>query len=323
LPLVAAELARINGESSAPSSAVSVAQFVENTYLPFVKDNRAPATYDDYTHRYKLHWKDAIGGVPLLSVQTAQVTAVLTALARKGAASRTLSHTKWFLSGVYEHAMACGAAKANPVPPAQWLAQVARAKPQREYSLAEVQKMLAILEPRDLRAAVAVALAYFAALRPAEIRGLQWADFAGEELHIQRAVWKNHVGQTKTEGSAASVPVIEPLRSLLEKLRALTGGEGWILPNGNGRPLSVDALSKRVIRPALEKAGIEWRGYYPGRRGISSLVTDVSRNALNSTGLLRHSSPVTALRHYTRAQKDSIRTALEQVEQMAGKGEAL
>jgi hypothetical protein len=46
-------------------------------------------------------------------------------------------------------------------------------------------------------------------------------------------------------------------------------------------------------------------------------VTDTSKNALNSTGLVRHSTPITALRHYTRAQKDSIRAALEAVEQMA------
>jgi hypothetical protein len=56
---------------------------------------------------------------------------------------------------------------------------------------------------------------------------------------------------------------------------------------------------------------------WPCRRGISSLVTDTSKNALNSTGLLRHSTPITALKHYTRAQKDSVNAALEQIEAMA------
>ena len=69
----------------------------------------------------------------------------------------------------------------------------------------------------------------------------------------------------------------------------------------------------------LKAAHINWRGYYPGRRGISSLVTDTSKNALNSTGLLRHSTPITALKHYTRAQKDSIKAALDTIEQMAMK----
>ena len=66
--------------------------------------------------------------------------------------------------------------------------------------------MLAILEPLDLRAAVAVALAYFAALRPAEIRGLQRTDYDGtDELSIKRSVWRNK-GETKTEESAGNVP---------------------------------------------------------------------------------------------------------------------
>jgi hypothetical protein len=53
--------------------------------------------------------------------------------------------------------------------------------------------------------------------------------------------------------------------------------------------------------------------------GISSLATDTSKNALNSTGLLRHSTPITALKYYTRAQKDSIAAALKTVEKIATK----
>jgi len=135
---------------------------------------------------------------------------------------------------------------------------------------------------------------------------------------VRRTVWRDQIGETKTEESAGSVPVIEPLRSLLKKLRSKSAGE-YILSNGNGKPLSLDSLNTRVIAPVLKTAGINWRGYYPGRRGISSLVTDTSKNALNSTGLLRHSTPITALKHYTRAQKESIRAALDTIEQMAMK----
>jgi len=172
------------------------------------------------------------------------------------------------------------------------------------------------LEPLDIRAAVAVALAYFAALRPAEMRGLKWEDYDGAELNIKRAVWRDIVGETKTEGSAASVPVIEPLKTLLEKLRKQST-DGYILQYGSGEPLSLDSLNYRLIAPAMKKAGIEWRGYYPGRRGISSRVTDTSKNALNSTGLLRHTTPITALKHYTRAQKDSIAAAMKTIEDQA------
>ncbi len=248
------------------------------------------------------------------------MTVELTRLAKSGLGPRTLSHTKWFLSGVYEHAVASGIVPKNPVPDAKWLIKVSRPEKQTEYSLEQVLSMLRVLETLDIRAAVAVGLTYFAALRPAEARGLKWEDYNGAELQVRRSVWRNHVGQTKTEDSAASVPVIEPLRSLLEKLRGQTAGE-YILSNYAGKPLSLDSLNVRVIAPALKAAGIEWRGYYPGRRGISSLVTDTSKNALNFTGLLRHSTPITALKHYTRAQKESIAAALKTVEEMATRPE--
>jgi integrase len=317
-PLIQAELKRINeeAESTIPTGRVALSEFVEKTYLPWAQANKSAPTANAYKKVWELYLEPHVGKIPLTGLQTAQVTAVLTKHAKDGKGSRTLSHIKWMLSGVYVYAIAAGIIPKNPVPEAKWLVKVARPEKQTEYSLEAVLSMIQILEPLDLRAAVAVALAYFAALRPAEIRGLEWADYDGAELNVKRAVWRGKVGETKTEGSAASVPVIEPLKSLLEKLRK-ESSKGYILQYSSGKPLSLDSLNFRLIAPAMKKAGIEWRGFYPCRRGISSRVTDTSKNALNSTGLLRHSTPITALKHYTRAQKDSIAAAMKTIEDQA------
>jgi len=315
-PLADQILEGINKDSDIPTGRASLTDFIEKHYQPWVNANKSAATARGYKQLWDRYLKPDLGAVALTTLQTSQLTGLLTKHAKAGLGSRTLSHIKWFLSGVYQYAIATGVVPKNPVPDAEWLVKVARPAKQREYSLDEVLQMLRILEPLDLRAAVAVALAYFAALRPAEIRGLEWADYDGAELQIKRAVWRSVVGETKTESSAASVPVIEPLRSLLEKLRSQSTA-GYIMQNATGKPLSLDSLNVRVIAPAMKAAGISWRGYYPGRRGISSLVTDTSKNALNSTGLLRHSTPITALKHYTRAQKDSIAAAMRTIEEQA------
>jgi len=314
-PLIESELARINAETAkqTPNGRASLTDFIETEYLPWCEANKSAPTANGYKKVWENYWKPHVGRLSLTELQTSHVTAVLTKHAKEKKGSRTLSHIKWMLSGVYVWAIAQGIVPKNPVPEAEWLVKVARPKKQAEYSLETVLAMLRILEPLDLRAAVAVALAYFAALRPAEIRGLKWDDYEGAELNIKRAIWRNKVGETKTEDSAASVPVIEPLKSLLEKLRAQTPS-GYIVQSSTGNPLSLDSLNWRLISPTLKAAGIDWRGYYPGRRGISSRVTDTSKNALNSTGLLRHSTPITALKHYTRAQKDSIAAAMKTVE---------
>ena len=46
-------------------------------------------------------------------------------------------------------------------------------------------------------------------------------------------------------------------------------------------------------------------------------MTDLSKNPLNGTGLLRHSTPVTALQYYTRPQAKSVKAAMTQVEDLA------
>jgi integrase len=309
----------INEEAaSAVTPQHTLEDFIENHYLPWVDANKSAATANGYKRLWHCYLKPQLGAVRISDLQTVQVSAVLTHHAKNGIRSRTLSHIKWFLSGVYVYAVSSGIVPKNPVPDSKWLVKVARPEQQAEYSLDNVLAMLRILEPLSLQSAVAVALAYFAALRPAEIRGLRWEDYDGAELQIKRGVWRSVVGETKTEGSAASVPVIEPLKSLLEKLRTQSP-EGYILQNGAKNPTSLDSLNVRIIAPAMKKAGIEWRGYYPGRRGISSRVTDTSKNALNSTGLLRHSTPITALKHYTRAQKDSIAAAMKTIEDQAAK----
>jgi integrase len=317
-PLIKNEIERVNAasENTMPTGSVPLSDLIEKEYLPWCEANKSAPTANGYKRVWEHYLKPHVGGITLTGLITAQVTAVLTKHAKDGKGSRTLSHIKWMLSGVYVFAISSGIVPKNPVPDAKWLVKVARPKRQAEYSLETVLSMLRILEPLDIRAAVAVALAYFAALRPAEMRGLKWEDYDGAELNIKRAVWRNKVGETKTEDSAASVPVIEPLKSLLEKLRK-ESTDGYILKYGSGEPLSLDSLNFRLIAPAMKKAGIEWRGYYPGRRGISSRVTDTSKNALNSTGLLRHSTPITALKHYTRAQKDSIAAAMKTIEDQA------
>jgi integrase len=315
-PLIAAELASVNGAQSLPRPSTTLSDFVEQKYLPWVDENKAAATSYGYRRVWQ-QWKPHLGTVGLASLRTDQVTSVLTARANKGLGGRTLGHNKWFLSGVYEYAVSIGVVPSNPVPNARWNKKLARPAKQKEYSLAEVLDMLRVLEPVDVRAAAAIALAYFAALRPAEIRGLKWADYDGHELSVSRSNWRGYEGDTKTEGSTGTVRVIEPLRGLLEKLKAEHIAGEYILQNSSLKPLSLDSLNYRLITPTLKKAKIDWRGYYPCRRGISSLVTDTSKNALNSTGLLRHATPITALKHYTRAQKASIDAALAQVESLA------
>lgn len=324
-PLIERVLATSDSAGTAPTGITLLADFVERHYLPWCEANKAASTVYGYKRLWHTHWQPRIGHLALTSVTTAQITDALTDMAAK-LGRNTLSHAKWFLSGVYEDAKAQGIVPQNPVVDAKWRVKTARPPKQKVYTLPEVLQMLRVLEPLDLRAAVTLALAYFGALRPCEISGLRWEDWTGDELHVCRSLWRSRAGDTKTEGSTRTVPVIEPLRGLLELLRASSWGphapSDPIIQNQNRRPLSLSSIAHYVIRPAMKAAGLDWKGLYPARRGISSLVTH-SSTALNATGLLGHSTPITALKHYTRAQADQVRAAMEIIEQMATEKETV
>jgi hypothetical protein len=145
-PLIERELGQLESQTKTVSGAVGLSEYIEKHYLPWVEANKAACA----------------DSLRLTELKTADVTAILTHHAKAGLGSRTLSHAKWFMSGVYEHAIASGIVAKNPVPDAKWLCKVERPAKQVEYSLPEILSMLSILGAKNLQAAGAVALCYFA-----------------------------------------------------------------------------------------------------------------------------------------------------------------
>ena len=71
--------------------------------------NKAAVTADSYQKVWQRYWKPFHLGALENSTElrTVDVTTVLTRHAKNGHfGARTLSHCKWFMSGVYEHAVA-------------------------------------------------------------------------------------------------------------------------------------------------------------------------------------------------------------------------
>lgn len=172
---------------------------------------------------------------------------------------------------------------------------VATAKPKDEQG-----KEVTISRESRLKAQAAVALQFFAGLRPGEARGARWEDFDGRRLMVRHSVWHTHVTAPKTEESAKAVPIIEPLAGILADLREADGNPetGPILRGPSGKPLNLDNASKRVLLPLLKAAKIEWHGWYSLRRGVATTLASLSRDPLASKGLLRHSSLATTQKHY-------------------------
>jgi len=60
-------------------------------------------------------------------------------------------------------------------------------------------------------------------LRQGELRGLEWADYSGSELAINRSIWMSVVSPPKTRASRDTVPVIPALAEILDEYRRSMG----------------------------------------------------------------------------------------------------
>ena len=300
-------LAQANNGGSAEGS-LAFRDFSARYFLPYIEAKKRKSTHKFYRETLDNHVTPALGDLRLREVQTVHVQKMLDSI---DLSRPTLQRIKTTASAVMSHAIRLGFV--NGVNPAH------EAKPEgrrsdfegRAYSWSDVQAMLAKLEEP---ARTIVATAAFTGLRESELRGLQWADYTGDELFVRRAVWRRDVGDVKTPESKSRVPVIAPLRKLLDAHRQQDGKHLWIFSGERGFSLSLDNLTKRVIRPAL---GAGWKGWHAFRRGLVGILFDAGVDVENAKIILRHSDSAVTRRHYlvldSRKQGKAAMKTLEKI----------
>ena len=311
--LIAKELAKVMHGGTAQGS-LTLSQFADTYWLPTIKVKRRASTHKFYKEVFDNHLRARVGDVRLRDFQTVHAQRVLDSIALSHA---SLQRIKTGMSALFSHALRLGFIGGhNPVH---------ESKPEGSrtefegaaYTAKDVEDMLGKLSglPR-----VVVGVAAFTGLRLAELRGLQWADYDGRNLYVRRSVWRKNVGQTKTPESKASVPVIKPLRLLLDAHKESSNGHVWIFQGTKNKfSLNLDNLTGREIRPVL---GDRWRGWHGFRRGIATVLFGLGVDAEVAAMILRHSDSAVTRRHYIKlqSQKEGA-AAMQRLEKsLAGKG---
>jgi integrase len=270
--------------------------------------------------------------------KTVDAANTLSYYAGKGWGRRSLQHAKSLLSGIFTYAKNLGIL--DGVNPVQGTIIPRKAAAPLETHASTPDEVVVILdvlsraegldERQKLQAQTAIGLMFFAGLRPGEARGAKWEDYDAKTLSVRQSVWRNHTTDPKTASSAKPVLVIEPLRELLGGLREAEGNpeNGPILRGEKGKPLDLNMLAKRIIRPALRNREnyrdgnakdwkpIEWQGFYSLRRGIATQLTAITRDPMAAKGLLRHSSVNTTLARYIKDVPEVTANGMAKVEQL-------
>lgn len=326
--LMIEHMASVNEKELGPDTGESstIACFYEGTYLPWVAQNKKESTHHSYKTIWQKWLKKEFGSKTLDGYRTSDASKFLTRLADDKFGRNYIGHVRSLMSGIFSHAVNLGQLDRNPMREAKCLSKMKAPKPAESYSLREVEDMISCLAERP-DAQLLVGLCAFLGLRPSECAGLQWndVDLPGGFIYLRRGVVRGVVGDLKTVGSAASLPIIEPVRTMFELQK---GRRTWVFENREGKPRDMKEFVWRTIKPAVEKwnaqhkkdGHIKWLGLYGLRRTAASLLWSLTGDTQASQLVLRHSSPNTTVKHYLVADRTKMFAGLKLLEAHVTKG---
>ena len=87
-----------------------------------------------------------------------------------------------------------------------------------------------------------------------------------------------------------------------------------MFPNSVGKPMCLDKLVRDVIRPTLNKAGIQWHGWHACRRGLATNLHRLGVSDKVIQAILRHSDVAVTQRCYIKTAISDAREAMALLE---------
>jgi integrase len=314
----------VNQQRDTEGEDMTVAAFWEKQFLPFCealviggRPRRKPSTMKGYKQIWEQHLSGHFGSRTLQQYRAAWGSSFLDRLtATQG--RNTLRHISALASSIFSRAVAEQRLRSNPWNDVQF-PESASPSNTPHYTWEEAENVISALVDR-VDCQLVMALACFAGLRPNEITALRWEDVDGEWLHIRRGIVGGKLDTPKTAESIRSVPLLPHVRVPMELWRQKSSGTGWIFLSegtltaarivapemqhlaGGPSPVDLHNLVKRVIRPAVEKAKLQWKPIKAGRTGAATAIIERSNgNAALAQAVLGHKSMTTTLAVYKKA----------------------
>jgi integrase len=316
MPLKVEFMRMLNADVLTPDASMTLTDFAEHVYLSYIDAKRRASTRKSYREIWQNHIKSRVGSLRLREFRTVHASKMLRAIAEECDLTKTtLQHIKSVLSGIFTFARNEGAFD-GPNPIQGVLIPDAREPGETHaYDLMTICRILGVLPPLPK---ATIATASFAGLREGELKGLRWEDYIGNELQVNRSIWKNVVNAPKTRASKKSVPVIPELAAILGEYRASMGrpATGVVFHSGSGEPMDMDKLGQRVIRPAVQAIGIAWHGWHGFRRGIASNLYALGADEKVVQRILRHAKSHVTKDRYIKAFDPAVLDAMQKMQAM-------
>jgi integrase len=295
-----------SGEEHPPDGNLSVSEFYNTIFLPYVRANKEVSTARSYERYWGAYLQEHFNGTKTLaSYAPFQGTNFLEKCARTYSVN-TVMHIRAVASAIFSYATAKGYIKANPWRDVKLTVKGQETEDGYAYSPKEIELILEALERVTGReeysarmAGMLVTVCFYAGLRPSEAAGLRWENVSADTIHVKEAyVAGDHKG-TKT-GRTRTVVMLPQLQHRM-RLWAMASNyptSGWLFPNqGGNTPISINGVSSRVLKTTLEALGMEWEGLYACRRGFGTMMVLAGASAEETCKAMGNSIDV-VMKHY-------------------------
>jgi integrase len=150
-------------------------------------------------------------------------------------------------------------------------------------------------------------------VRISEALALRWGDLKldGDRpaVQVRRAYVKGHFKPPKSRYGKRAVPIDFPVVRALRKAQMAAqpcAERDLVFANAEGNPHDYGNLHRRVLKPAVEEAGVPWAAFHTLRHTCASRLFAQGRNAVQVQRWLGHHSPAFTLSVYVHLLDDDL-----------------
>jgi integrase len=307
------KLRLLNQGQWAPTSTISLQDFVDGYFIPNFFPTLKLSTQKRYRRTLNTHLLPAFGKCRLCDLGTLDVQRFVLQKMGAGLGWEAANHYRNLLSKIFTVAKKWGYfSGANPVAGVELPEKVAV----REKHILTPEQISRLMDVTPEPVRTMAWLALLTGLRIGEILGLSWknVDLEAGQIRVTQGYYRGMMGSPKTKCSKRSLPLPEALKQNLLQLRgkALTLEE-LVFHTRPGTPYNDSNLLHRALKPAGRKLGLPWLNWHTLRRTHATYFQVAGGSLRDAQAQLCHSKMSTTLEIYTLPIPEQQRTTVEKL----------